>query len=193
MKHPLTVCVLILVYGCASSPAYHKGLAAAENEDYSTAVALWIPLAEEGDARAQFKLGELYHEGLGVNPDISMAIQWYLLAAEQGDTEAQNNLGIIYDDGDEVRANFRTAMKWYRLAAEQGDPGAQFNLGSIYREEEAVQDYTRAYMWWGISAYLGNDLAGSLLEFVEQEMSPEQVVVARKMARQCVKKNFKDC
>lgn len=191
MKHLLMFCMLM--YGCASNPAYHQGLVAAENEDYATAVALWSRLADEGDARAQFKLGELYHEGLGVNPDITRAMQWYLLAAEQGHAEAQNNLGIIYDDGDEIRANFRTAMKWYLLAAEQGDPGAQFNLGSIYREEESVQDFTRTYMWWGISAYLGNDLAGSLLESVEQEMSPEQVVAARKLARQCVKKNFQDC
>jgi len=186
-------CILMLVYGCASNPAYHQGLVAAENEDYSTAVALWTPLADEGDARAQFRLGELYHEGLGVNPDIAKAMQWYLQAAVQGHAEAQNNLGIIYDDGDEVRENFRIAMKWYLLAAEQGDPGAQFNLGSIYREEESVQDFTRAYMWWGISAYLGNDLAGSLLESVEQEMSPEQVVAARQLARQCVKNNFQDC
>ena len=193
MKHPLMFCILMLVYGCASNPAYHQGLVASENEDYATAVALWTPLADEGDARAQFRLGELYHEGLGVNPDIAKAMQWYLQAAVQGHAEAQNNLGIIYDDGDEVRENFRIAMKWYLLAAEQGDPGAQFNLGSIYREEESVQDFTRAYMWWGISAYLGNDLAGSLLESVEQEMSPEQVVAARQLARQCVKNNFQDC
>ena len=193
MKQPLMICILMLVHGCASNPAYHQGLIAAENEDYVTAVKMWTPLAAEGDARAQFKLGELCHEGLGVNPDITKAKQWYLLAVEQGHAEAQNNLGIIYDDGDGVRTDFRIAMKWYLLAAEQGDPGAQFNLGSIYREEEAVQNFTRAYMWWGISAYLGNDLAGSLLESVEQDMSPEQVVVARKMARQCVKKNFKDC
>ncbi len=193
MKHLFTVCILMLVYGCTSGPAYHKGLAAAENEDYSTAVALWTPLAEAGDARAQFRLGELYHEGLGVNSDIDMAIQWYRRAAEQGYADAQNNLGIIYDDGDEGTANFRTAMKWYLLAAEQGDPGAQFNLGSIYREEESVQDFTRAYMWWGIAAYRGNHLAGSLLESVEQDMSPAQVAEARKLARRCVKNNFHGC
>jgi TPR repeat protein len=193
MKHLFTVCILILVYGCTSGPAYQKGLAAAENEDYSTAVALWTLLAEAGDARAQFRLGELYHEGLGVNSDIDMAMQWYRRAAEQGYADAQNNLGIIYDDGDEGTANFRTAMKWYLLAAEQGDPGAQFNLGSIYREEESVQDFTRAYMWWGISAYLGNDLAGSLLEFVERDMSPGQVAEARKLARRCVKQKYRGC
>jgi hypothetical protein len=193
MKHPFTVCILILVYGCTSSPAYHEGLTAAENEDYSTAMALWTPLGEAGDARAQFRLGELYHEGLGVNSDITMAIRWYRRAAEQGYADAQNNLGIIYDDGDEATANFRTAMKWYLLAAEQGDPGAQFNLGSIYREEVSVQDFTRAYMWWGISAYLGNNLAGSLLESVEQDMSPGQVDEARKLARRCVKQKYRGC
>jgi hypothetical protein len=193
MKPLFTICILVLVYGCASGRAYHKGLDAADKEDYAAAVALWTPLADKGYVRAQFKLGELYHEGLGVNSDIDMALHWYRRAAEQGYADAQNNLGIIYDDGDEVSPDFRTAMKWFLMAAEQGDPGAQFNLGSIYRGEETVQDLTRAYMWWGIAAYLGNDLAGSFLESIEQDMSPEEVAEARNLARRCVQQKFRGC
>ena len=193
MRQLLSLCLLISVFGCASNPAYYQALEAAENENYRVAVGLWQPLAEQGDVRSQFKLGELYHEGLGVSPDIDSAIRWYTLAAEQGHADAQNNLGIIYDDGIDVIPDFRMAIKWYTLAAEQGDPGAQFNLGAIYREEETVQDYSRAYMWWGIAAYLGNDLAGSQLEYAAQGLSPKQVAEARIQARKCVRKKFKNC
>jgi len=193
MKRIITVCLLSLLAGCASNLKYHKGMQAAENEDFATAVQLWRPLAENGYKRAQFSLAELYHEGLGVPEDIHSAMRWYRHAAEQGHVDAQNSLGIIYDDGDQVRPDIETAMHWYRLAAVQGDPGAQFNLGSIYREVESVQDNTRAWMWWGIAAYQGNDLAASLLESVAEEMTAVELEQAETMARRCVKSRYRDC
>ena len=79
------------------------------------------------------------------------------------------------------------------MAAEQGDPGAQFNLGAIYLEEPNVEDPVRAYMWWGISAYLGNDLAGSQLEFAAEKMTDAEVAEALSLAHQCVRQKFRQC
>ena len=75
MRQLLSLCLLISVFGCASNPAYYQALEAAENENYRVAVGLWQPLAEQGDVRSQFKLGELYHEGLGVSRDIDSAMR----------------------------------------------------------------------------------------------------------------------
>lgn len=193
MRHYLIVCLTLLCFGCTTQAIHRQAADASFNENYAEAGVLWLSLAEKGDARAQFSLGELYHEGLGIEADIDRAIHWYTRAAEQGHVDAQNNLGIIYADGDEVSPDYRTAIKWYTLAAEQGDPGAQFNLGAIYLEEQAVQDPMRAYMWWGISAYLGNDLAGSQLEYAAESLSEAQVAEARRLARRCVKQKFRDC
>jgi hypothetical protein len=50
----------------AQDLAVADGVAAYRAGDYATAFALWEPLAEAGDARAQFHLGALYYEGRGV-------------------------------------------------------------------------------------------------------------------------------
>ena len=69
----------------------------------------WYRLAAvQGDAEAQRSLGEMYHEGLGVEQDYKEAVKWWKLAAEQGNDEAQFNLGVVYDKGQEVPQNFHT-------------------------------------------------------------------------------------
>jgi TPR repeat protein len=80
--------------------------------------------AEQGDARAQFKLGWMYERGLGVPQDNAEAVRWYRAAAEQGNTSAQSNLGFMYQRGLGVPQDYAEAVRWYRAAAEQGNtPG----------------------------------------------------------------------
>jgi len=43
-----------------------KGLTAYESEDYATALREFEPLAEQGDAFAQYNLGVMYKYGHGV-------------------------------------------------------------------------------------------------------------------------------
>ena len=58
--------------------------AAIKRRDYPTAVRLIRPLAERGDANAQYNLGVLYDNGLGVPQDRVRAYMWLNLAAMQG-------------------------------------------------------------------------------------------------------------
>ena len=108
------------------------GIAAYQNGDYGTALRLYRPLAEQGDARAQVRLGFMYEMGRGVPQDYWQAGKWYRLAAEQGDAVAQNNLGSMYTDGQGVNQDYHEAVKWYRLGAEQGYALAQASLGTMY-------------------------------------------------------------
>ena len=73
--------------------AFIDAVEALEREDYETAYKLFLPLAEQGDADAQFNLGVMYDEGEGVPQDYKEAFKWYRLAAEQGDAFAQFELG----------------------------------------------------------------------------------------------------
>jgi hypothetical protein len=72
--------------------AYQQGLQAYKDRDYRTALLMWHPLAEQGDAAAQNALGALYEQGWGVPRDLVSASQWYTKAAGQGYQPAQNNL-----------------------------------------------------------------------------------------------------
>lgn len=48
-----------------------------KEKDNSTALKEWLPLAEQGDAQAQFNLWETYSYGRGVTKDEVLAVQWY--------------------------------------------------------------------------------------------------------------------
>ena len=89
--------VTLLIFSCATAWAadFDKGLAAARAGDFVTALAEWKPLAEQGDAVAQFYLGVMYANGEGVIEDDKEAVKWYRLAAEQGFAQAHIILVII--------------------------------------------------------------------------------------------------
>ncbi|RMD65384.1 MAG: sel1 repeat family protein, partial [Alphaproteobacteria bacterium] len=57
---------------------YEDGMAAYEDGDYLRAVKIWRPLAEAGDANAQYGLGKLYETGGGdLARDYARAAKWY--------------------------------------------------------------------------------------------------------------------
>jgi len=93
----LTLAVLLGSAGLSWSADFQKGLTAAQSGDFATALREWEPLAEQGDASAQFSLGAMYEKGKGVPQDYKTAVKWYRLAAEQGYASAQSILGWMYD------------------------------------------------------------------------------------------------
>ena len=58
--------------------------AAVKRRDYATAVRLVRPLAEQGNAGAQYTLGVFYDNGLGVPQDRVTSYMWFSLSAAQG-------------------------------------------------------------------------------------------------------------
>ena len=132
----LTLAVLLGSAGVSESADFQKGLDAARSGDFATALREWKPLAEQGDAVAQYALGVMYRKGDGVPQNDKTAVKWYTLAAEQGDAFAQYNLGSMYKKGKGVPRDYKTAVKWYTLAAEQGRASAQEILEGITAEFE---------------------------------------------------------
>ena len=118
----LALTFLFLFSGSVYGDDLQDGWSAYERKDYKTAHKLLLPLAEQGDADAQFNLGLMYQKGHGVPQDHKEAVKWYRLAAEQGLNFAQEILGIIYSIGmGGVSQDLKEAVKWLRLQAEQGN------------------------------------------------------------------------
>ena len=97
-----------------------KGGIAYKNGDYPAALREWKPLAFQGNAKAQFFLGNMYYKGIGVRQDDGAAYKWFKKAAEKGLTRAQNNLGTMYMRGRGVSLNNTRAFIWLHIAALQG-------------------------------------------------------------------------
>ena len=85
-------------------------------------------------------------------------------------------------------------MKWYRKAAEQGFEDAQFNLGVMYMNGQGVlQNNIYAYIWVNIAASSGNAGRVKIRDIIAKKMKSADIIKAQKLARECVKKNYKGC
>ena len=177
------------------SADFQKGLDAYNKKDYATALREWEPLAQQGNADAQYNLGVMYEKGLGVPQDNKTAMKWYRLSAEQGHAGAQFNLGLMYRKGEGVLQDYKTAVKWCKLAAEQGNATAQNNLGFMYDNGHGVaQDYVHAHMWFNIAASSGESKKASKnRDIIAKQLTPADISAAQKLARECVRKNYKAC
>ncbi len=133
-------------------------------KSYREAVKWYIKAAELGHADAQFKSGDHYYRGSGVEKDESEAVKWYSKAAEQGHAEAQYNLAICYFAGYGVEKDESEAVKWYRKAAEQGHANAQVYLAASYEGGRGVEeDKVEAVKWYLKAVAQGNEDAQAAL------------------------------
>lgn len=64
--------------------------------DYAEVVEWQRKAAEQGDPEAQYMLGNIYAEGLGITQDNKQAVEWFRKAAEQRHKDAQYKLGTMY-------------------------------------------------------------------------------------------------
>lgn len=152
---------------------YALGRDAYIEQNYDTALRLWLPLAEAGDMRAQFSLGALYYEGAGVEQDYEVSARWFRAAADEGFAPAQFNLGNAYKHGQGVAQSDIEATKWWRLAAEQGFAPAQFNIGTQYYFGRGVpQDREEGIRWYQRAANNGHERARQLFETSQLPGSP---------------------
>lgn len=125
---------------------------AAENCDENAEKRLYqlgLAAAQSGDAEAQYRLGEKYYCGQGVEEDFKLAVKWYRKAADQGNAEAQNELGEMYRYGFGVEEDYKEAVKWFRKAAEQANRDAMLSLSIMYSNGWGVEkDPAESDKWY---------------------------------------------
>jgi predicted nucleic acid-binding Zn-ribbon protein len=88
-----------------------------DRSNYATALKVWLPQAEAGDAAAQNMVGEIYVKGLGAAPQYDLAAKWFKRAAEQDYARAKVNLGYLYEQGLGVSRDSLLALNLYREAS----------------------------------------------------------------------------
>ena len=113
--------------------------------------------AIQGDAQAQFELGNLYEKGKDVREgeDHAKKSEWWLRAAEQGHVGAQCALGHLCQSVPDD--DYAEAAKWFCRAAWRGCAEAQVKLALLYAQGQGVpQDEREAYIWHAVSV-MGGD------------------------------------
>lgn len=127
-------------------------------EQAPESAAAWYSLAAgQGHADAQYRLGDLYAAGRGLEPDDAQAAAWFEQAAGAGHAGAQYRLGDLYSRGRGVGQDCEQAATWYRKAADQGDARARAALGALYCRGRGVpQDDFAAAAWFRMAAEQGD-------------------------------------
>lgn len=145
--HPSLFSILIAMPVLAAFPSFagfEEGEAAYRAGDYISAYKEWTSAARDGDARAQYALGDLYRRGKGVGANAALAAEWIRKAARAGHRPARTALGELHLAGHGVRRDLASAWAWFRLAAAAGDQwaGNQANRAwsgmTKWQREEAV-------------------------------------------------------
>ena len=134
----------------AAAQDYARGYVAYKHGDYAAALKEFRPLAEQGRGSAQYFLGEMYAEGLGVKRDYARAVKWYRKAVVQRVAFAQIKLGLMYRRGKGVPQDNILAYMWYSMGARRGlRLGKNYlrRIATIMTEEEIAEARYRARQW----------------------------------------------
>jgi len=172
---------LPLASHAAPAKSVRDGIAAWQRSDYATAVAIWRPLAQAGDADAAFNLGQAYRLGRGVPVDLAQAQSWLEKSANAGHLDAQTTLGLLlFDSG-----NRPTALRWLKQAAQRGEPRAMLVYGTALFNGDGVQaDPVTAYAYVSRSAAQGLEPAKTTLQEMDNILPVELRQKAVKIALQ---------
>jgi TPR repeat protein len=122
MRREIATVLISLLPALTHADAFDDARAAIGAEDYDAAIALLVPLAEDGHPNAQYQLGALYAAGRGVAQDDAAALRWFRGAAEQGFAPAQFNLAAMYYEGRGVAQDHVRAAMWNAVAIANASP-----------------------------------------------------------------------
>jgi TPR repeat protein len=166
--------VLAILAATMTSPlaaqSVKAGIAAWQKQDYSAAVAIWRPLAEKGDADAQFNLGQAYRLGRGVSLNLAVAQTWLVRAANSGHVDAETTLGLLlFQNG-----NHTGGLRWLKAAADKGEPRALLVYGTaLFNGDSVPQDAILGYAYVSRAAAQGLQPAKDTLAQLDQMMPVE--------------------
>jgi len=128
--------------------------------------------AAKGVADAQYRLGRVYREGVGVAQDYLKAEKFFRQAAAQDHSHSCYGLGGLYMGGLGVKKDAKEAHKWWSQAASRGLAVAQLDLGILLVKGEGVpQDNAEAYMWLTLAARTEESTVQSRANKVRSELS----------------------
>jgi uncharacterized protein len=166
-KYLLAGAMAALMSAPLSAQSVKAGIDAWQKADYSAAVAIWRPLANRGDADAQFNLGQAYRLGRGVPISLGQAQAWFERAATSGHLDAQTTLGLLlFQNGDQAEG-----LKWLRRAAEADEPRALLVYGTaLYNGDAVTQDRLLGYAYVSRAAAAGLSPAKDTLAQLDQLM-----------------------
>ncbi|MGE4281218.1 MAG: trypsin-like peptidase domain-containing protein [Magnetospirillum sp.] len=158
----ISTAAMALALSIVAAPAWagmDEGLAAYARKDWPAALREFQPLAQNGNAAAQARLGYMKLTGQGTAKDVAAGVSLLTQAADKGDALAQSTLASLYFKGIGVAKDQARALILFGRAADQEQPNALNNLGQMYffgngvaKNESKALDYLHKAADKGVAA-----------------------------------------
>ncbi len=180
----LAAALMAAIPAALGAQSVRSGIEAWQKANYAGAVAIWRPLAEGGDADAQFNLAQAYRLGRGVPTNLAAAKTWFERAAGQKHVDAETTLGLLlFQNGDQQQG-----LKWLKAAAEQGEPRALLVYGTaLFNGDGVTQDPVLGYAFVSRAAAQGLGPAKETLAQLDSILPADQrrkgVAIAQQKAK----------
>ncbi len=127
----------VAVFNGAAAEDLDDAVDAMRSGDFAEAYCIMRPLAEGGDADAQYNIGWMYLNGYGLRINDGVALEWWEKASEQGHSDASFSIGMLYSLGEgEVSKDSDKAIDYYLLAADDGHEDAIVILKSMMLRDD---------------------------------------------------------
>jgi len=110
--------------------------------NFAEAYCIMRPLADNGDAEAQYNIGWMYLNGYGLTVNDNLALEWWQRASDQGYVDATFSMAMLYGLGEgQVKKDMNRAIDLYLKAAEAGHEDARMIVKSmLQRNDRAIRD-----------------------------------------------------
>jgi Sel1 repeat protein len=141
-------------------------------QDYDLAMFYFKMAARFNYGRAEFNIGKMYEEGLGIIKSSEKAIEWYKLASTHGEVQALVSMADIYSD----KKEFNTAFKLYNMAYEnyenKNDAAiVMLKIGFLYFYGRGVdKNPAKGIEWLTMALITGNK---SVIKIIGEEFNTD--------------------
>jgi hypothetical protein len=169
--------------------AFGQGVNAYRAGDFKLAREIWLPLAFEGNEKAQNAIAHLYRKGLGVEIDLAVARRWYSKSAAQNDPVGLYSFGDLSRREAKSKAEMATALSLIEKSANLNYPGAQYAMAQIYHQgKEIPADDGEAYFWNLLAQENNYKKAPALMEILDKSVSDADKITQSERAKEWLAK-----
>ena len=187
------ISILLLAISLCLPMSTHAFVPVAFADASSSIFRFQIKLAEQGNAEAQYKVGEMYELGKGIAKDGIKAREWYTKADKQGHKKAAYKLLFLDIQASGVTNDSKLKLGQLRKEANAGAGDAQYFLGKMYASGVGVsKSYQQAQSWLSKATFNGISEAETELIAVEEEIARIEARNAQRKAEAEKKRKEKE-
>ena len=180
--------------GILRADAYLRGFQALEQRDYKTALYYLSFFAANGDAKANYNLGTMYREGLGVEKDEVQSLSHFIAAAENGHMLGNYAVGLAFLTGKGSDIDAKAAIHYLTEAALLGHAISPVEIGRLYFRGRLVKkNFVSAHFWWLLAQERNAPNASKNLSTLLSKMNQEQKRQAFLLQSKCKRLTLKQC